>query len=173
MSVNGIIADKDGGEDFLNDVHWDIFSELVRSRKNLIIGRKAFETVKQWNNGYGFNDFKETIKIILTKNEQYKTEDGYMRAASPEQALGILREQGHNRALIAGGATVNTAFLKRNLVNEIILTIEPVIIGGGIPLLTPTNLRSDLKLIRKTELPNDIIRLHYEVIQQSGAQERT
>lgn len=47
MSLNGIIARKNGDEDFLSSNNWNSFSELVKTFKNFIIGRKTFEAVKK------------------------------------------------------------------------------------------------------------------------------
>jgi len=147
MSSNGIIARKNGDEDFLNHDNWNSFSELVKQFQNFVIGRRTFEAVKKWNEGYNFDDFKDTIKVVVSNDQNYKLDKGYTLALNPKEALKILKENRFNKILIAGGSGLNSSFAKDNLIDEIILNIEPVIIGKGIPLFSSNDFDLNLKLV--------------------------
>jgi dihydrofolate reductase len=163
MSLNGIIARKNGDEDFLSHDNWNSFSGLVKSFQNFIIGRKTFEAVKQWKEEYNFDDFKDAMKVIVSSDQNYKIDVGYKLASSPKEALEILKENGFNNILITGGATLNSSFAKENLIDEIILNVESVIIGEGFPLFSSNDFDLDLKLVDVKKLPNDIVQLRYKV----------
>jgi dihydrofolate reductase len=163
MSLNGIIARKNGDEDFLSHDNWNSFSGLVKSFQNFIIGRKTFEAVKQWKEEYNFDDFKDAMKVIVSSDQNYKIDVGYKLASSPKEALEILKENGFNNILITGGATLNSSFVKENLIDEIILNVESVIIGEGFPLFSSNDFDLDLKLVDVKKLPNDIVQLRYKV----------
>ena len=164
MSLNGIIARKNGDEDFLSHDNWNSFSELVKSFQNFIIGRKTFEAVKKWTNGYNFDDFTEATKVVISNNKNYKIDKNYKLASNLKEALEILKDKGFNKILITGGSIFNSSFAKENLIDEIILNIESVIIGEGIPLFSCNDFNLDLQLIDVKKLPNDIIQLHYKII---------
>lgn len=53
---------------------------------------------------------------------------------SPEEITAELEARGYTEAMLAGGAQINALFLKSNLVDEIWLTVEPLIFGAGIDL---------------------------------------
>nr|AIA15788.1 RibD C-terminal domain protein [uncultured bacterium] len=53
---------------------------------------------------------------------------------SPEEIVAGLEARGYTEAMLAGGAQVNALFLKSNMVDELWLTVEPLIFGAGIDL---------------------------------------
>ena len=73
---------------------------------------------------------------ILTKNPKLYANlavKGQLEFSS-EQPLDLvsrLEDDGFTHALLVGGGTVNWLFLQSGLVNELLLTIEPVIFGAG------------------------------------------
>ncbi len=163
MSLNGIIARKNGDEDFLSNDNWNSFSDLVNSFQNFIVGRKTFEAVKNWNEGYDFDDFKAAKKIVVSGDHNYKLDGGYFLALNPKKALEILKGKGFNRVLIAGGSGLNSSFAKANLIDEVILNVESVIIGEGIPLFLSNDFELNLKLVDVKKISNSIVQLHYKV----------
>ena len=144
MSVNGLIATPDGQEDFLSDQNWD--------------------------DGYGFDDFTDITKIVVSHDPTFVVKDGYTLANSPQQAIGILTKAGFTQALVAGGSTLNAACLNEQIIDEIILNVEPVLVGQGIPLCAPNSMDTSQELATELELmkcqvgENDIIRLQYQVL---------
>ncbi len=163
MSLNGIIARKNGDEDFLSHDNWNSFSELVKHFQNFIIGRKTFEAVKKWNEGYNFDDFKDATKVVVSSDQNYKLDDGYILASNPQKALEILKKNGFNKVLITGGSGLNSSFVKASLIDEVILNVESVIVGEGIPLFYSNDFDLNLKLVDVKKLSNDIVQLHYKV----------
>lgn len=163
-SLNGIIAGKNGDEDFLSDDNWRYFSEMVGSFRNLVIGRKTFESVRKWNNDYGFDDFKEAVRIVVSRDTQYDPGEGYVPASDPKTALEYLKQKGFDAVLIAGGSGLNSSFISKHLIDEIILQINPVIVGQGVPLFSPDDFECDLKYVSAKQLRSGMLRLQYEVI---------
>lgn len=51
-SANGIIARENGDEDFLSHENWKKFCELANEFGNFIVGRKTYDAVKKWDEGY-------------------------------------------------------------------------------------------------------------------------
>ena len=83
---------------------------------------------------------------------------------SPKDALDILKKDKFSKALVAGGGTLNTSFIKENLVDEIIIDVEPKILGKGIKLFSDDDFESNLELIRTKKLSNNEIQLRYKVL---------
>jgi len=161
MSLNGSIAEKNGSEDFLSPAHWGKFCRLAQEYGNFIVGRKTYEAVKNWNEGFGFDDLKGIKKIIISQNEHYKLDEGYTLATSPKDALAAIKD--FESVLVTGGSTINTAFLREDLLDDIILNMEPALIGKGIPLFAEDDFSKKLDFVSSEETKG-IVTLHYRVV---------
>lgn len=164
MSANGIIADKDGSEEFLSDVNWETFTALTREYGNFIYGRKAFEAVESWGPEYSLTRLGDIEKVIISKDAAFTPPDGYIKADSPKDALTRLEAQHIETALVAGGSTITSAFAKEGLLNEIVLNIEPAVLGQGIPLFKSDDFTLKLELSGTQTLAEGIVQLRYKVL---------
>jgi len=162
ISADGFIARKNGDEDFLSHENWEKFCELANKYKNFIVGRKTYEAVKTWKDGYGFDNLN-VEKIIISQNASYSLDRSYTLATSPQDALVKLEEKGFSEVLLTGGSSLNTAFAKDGLINEIILNIEPVFIGTGIPLFSLDEFELLTELVSVSRSNTGIVTLHYKV----------
>ena len=93
MSANGIIATETGDEEFLSHENWEKFCELARELGNFVVGRKTYEAVKKWNGGYNFDDLIGIEKIIISQDQNFKLDEGYTLASSPQDALAKLSQK--------------------------------------------------------------------------------
>jgi len=161
MSANNMIARENGDEDFLSHENWITFTNLAESFGCFIIGRKTYDVVKKWED-YNFDDIKSK-KIIVTKNTKFKAPKGYTSVKSPADGIEKAGQFGFKNVLLTGGAQINSAFMKAGLVDEVILNIEPTIIGKGISLFSEDNFESKLSLVNIKKLVQ-IVQLHYKVL---------
>lgn len=162
ISLNGMIADKNGNEDFLSHQNWIEFVKFANKVGCLIWGRNTYELVKNWEKSY-LDDLANVKKVIISRNKSLALDPEFTLAENPKQALKILEEKGFKEVVLTGGSINNTSFAKENLIDEIILDIEPVIIGKGIRLFKEEEFQLNLKLIDVIQLNSDIIQLHYKV----------
>lgn len=161
MSLNGYIAKEDGSEDFLSNENWKKFCALAAECGNFIVGRKTYEAVKSWNEGFGFDDLKGIKKVVISRDQNYRLDAGYTLAVSPKDALQKLKDS--KCALVVGGSTINTLFIKDNLLDEIILNIEPAIIGQGIPLFSKDDFYKKLELVSSEHSKSGVVTLKYKI----------
>lgn len=166
MSVNGIIAHDNEGQDFLSSENWDTLRKLAKKYKTIVVGRKTYEIVRGWGPEYNFDEFKGVKKFILTTNKGYKADPGYILAESTEAVLAIAEHNRYKDVLVIGGCRTCCSFLRIDFVDEIIINIEPVIVGRGIPLVYPENFDKRLKLIAISKLKNGIVSLRYKVLRK-------
>ncbi len=162
ISANGIIATETGGEEFLSHENWEKFCKLAKEFGNFIVGRKTYEAVRKWNSGYNFDDLIGIEKVIISQDKNFKLDDGYILASSPQDALAKLSR--FESVLVTGGANINSAFAKANLLDEIMLNIEPVFVGKGIPLFAPQDFELNLKLISSGKSDKGIVAFNYSVV---------
>ena len=157
MSLNGMIADKNGKEGFLSDKNWALFVKKAEETGCFIVGRKTYEIFTRLKN-YNFNKIK-CKKIIVSKNTN---SSNYTSASSPKNAIKIAKRLGFNNILLIGGARLNTSFIQENLIDEIIINIEPTLLGEGIKLFSEKKFYKKLKLFKIKKLKS-IIQLNYKI----------
>lgn len=166
MALNGIIARNDDREDFLSDRNWKEFCRLAKDAGCFVVGRRTYEVVRSLYKDYDFDDV-EADRIIVTKNAKFCLPvEGYIVASSPQDAIKKARSRGHKKLMLTGGSTLNSAFMKSNLVDEIILDIEPAVLGRGVRLFAEDDFYKRLKLLGAKRLPEGIIQLHYNVMRK-------
>lgn len=83
-------------------------------------------------------------------------------SGDPEPVLQELEALGYQAALLGGGAGLNSQFLEKKLITEIILTIEPKIFGAGLSLFDRP-LAADLELQEINQLSPNTVALRYRV----------
>lgn len=164
ISASGIIATESGNEDFLSHQNWEMFCELAGEYGNFIVGRKTYEAVQKWDDGYNFDDLVDIEKIIISQNKDFDLAEGYTLASSPQEALAKLSEKGFEKALVTGGAKINSEFAKANLLDEVMLNVEPVLVGKGIPLFAPQDFEIKMKLTSVKQSESGIVTLKYVVL---------
>jgi dihydrofolate reductase len=161
MSLNGNIATENGQEDFLSHENWKTFEKFTEEIKCIIIGRKTYEAVKKWKD-YNFDTLNNVHKIVVS-NKNLKLGKKYSLANSPREAIEIMSKKGFNEAILTGGSLLNSSFIQENLIDEIIINIEPVIMGRGLRLFSDAKFENRLNLIDIKKLSEDIIQVHYKV----------
>lgn len=163
ITLNGIIATSDYNEDFSSHDNWNEFVKAVKDKGCLIWGRKTYEMVGGWSKSY-LETLEKFPKVIVSSNKNLELRPGFILANSPENALKTLEKMGFVEVILTGGSKNNSSFAKLNLIDEIILDVEPAILGKGIPLFDPEDFDLRLKLLKVNKVSNSIIQLRYEVI---------
>ncbi len=128
------------------------------------MGRETYELVTKLYPNYNFDNVTASKKIVVTTNRDFKAQsNGYEIAHSPEEALALLENVEVETALLIGGGKLNSEFLTRNLVDEIWLTINPIILGQGRPFIAPKDFEKALKLEAVEQIVKDRVLLRYSV----------
>jgi len=162
MSLNGIIARENNKEDFISHDSWQEWLKWVRESGCVIWGRKTHEVVRGWDKQY-LEDLKGVKVVVVSTKKDYEVGEKFELAGSPEEALEKLTKDGFESVVVTGGATLNSSFAKAGLIDEVVLNVEPVAIGKGIPLFSPDVFDLKLKLLESKKLNEDVVQLRYEV----------
>ena len=161
MAVNGKIAQNK----FQNSFEWNSkedqrqFLERIKRIGTVIMGSNTFQTINQ--RPYGSVDY-----IVLTNDaskfkEQPRVEFMSGNVVSVYQ---ILKERGLSHVALLGGPTVNSQFFNYGLIDEIFLTIEPVMLLTGINLVNELEKNIQLNLIDMVRIEkSDTLLLHYTI----------
>jgi len=137
-SIDAYIADRKGGLDWLNMVpnpdHKDLgYEKFIMGVDAIVMGRVTFDTVCSFDMEWPYNIpvfvLSRTLKMVPQK---YKGKAEIIKGSLSE-VLDQIHKKGHTRLYIDGGKTVQN-FLKEDLIDEIIITTIPMLLGGGTPL---------------------------------------
>ena len=164
-SLDGYIADSNGELDWLNSVpnpdHLDMgYSKFMEQVDALVMGRNTFETVL----GFGGDWPYQKPVFVLSRTldaipEEYKGKAELING-SLTQVLEAIHGKGYLRLYIDGGVTIQN-FLKEDLIDEMIITTIPVLLGGGSPLFSKLPKELNLNLVETKVFLNQIVQNRY------------
>jgi dihydrofolate reductase len=164
-SVDGFIARPNGALDFLPEGGGEPhgYNEFFASVDALIIGRKTFETVLAFPD-WPYGD-KKVIVLSTRKLDVSKVPAGLVEQmqGSPREIVSRLEARGIRHIYVDGGVTVQR-FLREGLIQRLIITRVPVLIGEGIPLFG--SLPKDVRLehVKTQHYPSGLVKTEYRVI---------
>lgn len=139
-SLDGYIADKDGGIDWLHSIpnpeNIDMgYEEFTSQIDALVMGRTTFETVCAFDMDWPYKKPVFVLSNSLTKiPEKYEGKVALVKGTLQE-ILHQIYNKGYHRLYIDGGRTIQS-FLNEDLIDEMTITIIPYLLGDGIPLFT-------------------------------------
>ena len=163
-SVDGFIARSNGDLDFLppggGEPHG--YDEFIASVDALVIGRKTFETVlafPEWPYG------NKLVVVLSQRSLDLSAVRGgnvELMAGPPAEIVARLAARGFQHLYVDGGVTIQQ-FLRAGLIQRLIITRVPVLIGNGVPLFG--SLLHDIRLrhIKTQHYPSGLVKTEYEV----------
>ncbi|MBL8148819.1 MAG: dihydrofolate reductase [Blastocatellia bacterium] len=164
-SVDGFIAHKDGSFDgFLTEGEHinDYLTSLKDSFDVALMGRKTYEVGLK----FGVTNPYPTMKQYLFSRTitQLPNENIQLVSENVSAVVAALKNETGKDIYLCGGAELAATFFNEGLIDEIILKINPFLMGSGIPLFSDNIKQTDLKLTQSKTYENGVVWLYYEVI---------
>lgn len=162
-SVDGFIARANGDLDFLppggGEPHG--YDEFMATVDALVIGRKTFETVLAFSTWpYG----EKPVFVLSTRPLAPAPAGAVVEHLSgePAEIVTRLEARGIRHIYVDGGITIQR-FLRAGLIQRLIITRVPVLIGDGVPLFgaLPHDIR--LRHIATRHYPSGLVQSEYQV----------
>jgi dihydrofolate reductase len=164
-SLDGFIARPNGDFDFLpaggGEPHG--YTEFIASVDAIVIGRNTFEkvlTLGPWFYG------KKRVVVLSSRPIDLSAVKGGnvgQMSGSPAEIVSKLEQSGVKHAYIDGGITVQR-FLRAGLIQRLIITRVPVLIGEGIPLFGGLPKDVQLRHIATKSYASGLVQSEYEVV---------
>src|SRR4051812_35139957 len=109
----------------------------------MVMGSRTFATINRSMPG-------RKIVVYTSRPDELSEFDGVEATnESPADLLKRLESEGYSQVAICGGSSVYFQFVEAGLVDELYLTIEPVLFGKGMPLFSDTlDLKLNLKEVK-------------------------
>lgn len=164
-SLDGFIARKNGALDFLpvdgGEPHG--YDEFIASVDALVIGRNTFETVlafPEWPYG------TKRVVVLSSRPIDFSAVRGgtvEQMNGSPAEIVAKLAASGAKNLYIDGGITIQR-FLRAGLIQRLIITRVPVLIGEGISLFGALPHDIHLEHVATKNYPSGLVKSEYRVI---------
>ena len=127
-SIDGFVAKKDGDSDWVSEIDSVNFENQMKEKGCIIVGNRTFEQYQD-----ELYPVEGIANIVLTNDNRKESKfSNVFFVNSPQKAIQKAILLKHTKALLICGGTTNGLFLKENLIDEIILSVHPLILGDGI-----------------------------------------
>ncbi|GAO44524.1 dihydrofolate reductase family protein [Flavihumibacter petaseus] len=137
-SLDGFIADKNGGLDWLDAVpnpdNDDMgYTEFMTRIDALVMGRNTFEVVCGFDIEWPYQKPVFVLSNSMAAIPEKYHDKAILVKGPLKEVLSEIHEQGFHRLYVDGGKTIQS-FLQEDLIDEMTITIIPFLLGDGIPL---------------------------------------
>ena len=164
-SVDGFIARPDGALDWLPEGGGEPhgYDEFIASVDVIVIGRKTFETVLSFD-AWPYGD--KRVVVLSSRPIDFSAVAGGLveqMGGSPAEIVARLAASGAKHLYIDGGITIQ-GFLRAGLIQRLVITRVPVLIGEGIPLFGA--LPHDIRLhhVATRHYPSGLVQSEYQIV---------
>ena len=170
VTQDGFIAREDGDVEWLEQYSQENedygYHDFMESVDVLILGRNTFEKVVNFGD-WAYGD--KTVVVMSSEHmilppEVPETVRGV--TLSPAALLKQLESEGKKHAYVDGGITIQS-FLRDGLVDQLILSRVPILLGSGIPLFGELEEELELEHSETLTFDSGIVQSHYTVRPQS------
>jgi len=161
VSLDGFIEGPNGEFDWcLSDQDYGM-AEFFFDTDTIFIGRKSYELVAGMEDQYfpGIDQvcvFSDTIM-----NAEHPKVEIITSQKFDERVNQILGDAEGRQVWLFGGADLLTTFLEKRLVTDMLLSVHPVILGGGKPLFKQLQNKVNLMLISTQAYDSGLVQLRY------------
>lgn len=155
-SLDGKIAkNKDHFANWTSKEDKQVFIQTSKDFGMIMMGYNTFKTFPK--------PLKDRLNVVFSENAEENIEGVKWVKGEPEKVLEELEKMGFKKALLGGGTGLNTLFLQKKLINEIILTVEPKIFGSGLSLFND-DFDINLELLELKKINQNSYLARYKVI---------
>lgn len=161
ITLDGYIASTDGGIDWLTafetsdeETGYEAFYSTINA---LVMGSATYEQVL----GFGEWPYVGKLSYVLTRRNLLGDRPDIVFFNTIEATLDDIKTKGFQRVWIVGGGNIASAFMRRGLIDEYILTVTPIILGAGISLYQSVP-EQRLQQVGTKTLPSGMVELHYK-----------
>ena len=160
-SLDGYIARTSGEIDWLFTDGDYGYTEFYDQIDTVLMGRKTYQQVLT----FGEYPYPEKKGFVFSKSGQgTKTNHVEFISGDCQNFIESLRQSPGQHIWIVGGGQLIHEFLRQGWIDELILSIHPIILGSGIPLIiSDPNLEISLELTQVKTYPSGLLQVSYNL----------
>ncbi|WP_078394528.1 dihydrofolate reductase family protein [Shouchella patagoniensis] len=163
-SLDGYIATEEEQLDWLFEVEGEGdngFSAFYETIDTVLMGRKTYDWI---NNADNMDEFlyKDKRSVVFTRSTLEDNDHTHFINQNIEGFVKQIKQEKGKKIWLVGGGQLVSTFLENNLLDEVIVTVAPKIIGKGIPLFPEGTYKQNLSL-EGVQTFNQFVELRYKV----------
>ena len=161
-AANGQISNNRNVPDWLSNEYGMGFMEITQRMQAVIMGKTTYDFLA----GGGHLPFKDygTLLVLTHDTKAKPAQDNVVFTdLAPAGIVQLLEARGHSEAVIIGGTQTVSAFVQAELVDEVILVVEPVLFGLGLPMLAGVDKEIKMTLKDVQQVNEHTVKLHYAI----------
>lgn len=159
-SLDGYIATADGGYDWIPEDAAVDFGAIFARVDTVLLGRRSYELTGgsgPWAPGTRVHVFSTTLAAAAHPGVTL------VSSGAAETVAALRAEPGDGEIWLFGGGQLFGSLLGAGQVDRVEVTIVPVVLGGGVPLVGAGVPRTSLRLSDTHRYPSGMVTLSYEV----------
>jgi dihydrofolate reductase len=164
ISVDGFMARPNGDLDFLPEGGGEPhgYTEFIATVDAIVLGRKSFEKVLTFD-PWPYGD-KRVVVLSSRPVDIAAVKGGAVEqmAGTPAEIVSRLAASGAHHLYIDGGITIQR-FLRAGLIQRLIITRVPVLIGQGVPLFGSLPYDRRLEHVATRHYPSGLVQSEYRL----------
>jgi dihydrofolate reductase len=168
-SLDGYIAKTDHDISWLTSI--DVEGEdygyqaFIDKISAVIMGNNSFEVIK------AFGDWPYSNKqcFVATHSQDITTDDYVTFTTDPAATIQQLKASDSGDIWLLGGANLADSLLRLDLVDELILSTIPVLLGNGIRLFSAPLPELNLTVLTSTSYHSGLVQTHYQIVKPDTA----
>lgn len=163
MSLDGYIAKPQDDLSFLSIVEKEGedygYADFMSTIDTVILGRKTYDWVMNHVVEFPHADINS---YIITRNSKPTIGKTVFYSGDLTDLVKKLKSEKGKHIFCDGGAEIVNEFLKNDLLDEIIISIIPILVGNGIRLFNEGRPEQKLKLANVKTFDTGLTQLHYK-----------
>ena len=164
-SLDGFIAEPDGSMGWLDEASaadTDFgYAEFYASIDTMLMGSATYEFLLREAEVFPHAD--RDVFVLTSRDLPVAAKSVALVHADAAQFVRDLKARDGGPIWLVGGGKLNSSLLDAGLVDEIRLFVQPVVLGGGVPLFAAPNAGSHLELEMTREWPLGVVELRYRL----------
>jgi dihydrofolate reductase len=158
-SLDGYIARENGDIDWLPETGSSGYDDFIKSVDTVVMGKKTYDQVLTFG-GYPYKDKKS---YVFTRNKNLTKDEDIEFVLDAEKLMKTITPGPGKNIWLIGGSEIISTFVNLDFVDELILSLIPVVLGKGIPLFKKLEKELKLELIKTTDYEK-LVELHYKIL---------
>ncbi len=156
LTADGFIAKNNFDPvDWSSDGDKKFFRDFTMEAGVVIMGLNTYQTLDE--------KLKGRLNVVMGENkENIEDKDIFFFSGNPEFMVKDLENKGFKKAVLAGGACTNKLFYDKDLIDEIIFTVSPVLFGSGLSVFN-SSINTELELKTIDKIDKGTILLKYSI----------
>lgn len=160
VTLDGLIEGPQGEYDWcLTDQDYGM-TEFLGRTDAILFGRKSYELLLN----YDPHAYPDKTKFVFSSTLKTQADNTFFISSDIKTEVERIKNMPGKDIWLYGGAQLTTALMNAGLIDELMLSVHPILLGKGKPLFSDLPSRTSLKLLDTKTYSSGLVQLFYQVL---------